>query len=306
MTRVAILGATGHIGRALAWHYAQRPDVELELYSRRPHLTQDFLDIDPWSARIRHHSLDDLDRCRPDILVNTIGIGDPVKARQAGPAFYDNTMQIEDRIDAIARLQPGCLTVFLSSGAIYGGFNNGPADENSLAQLTINALEPADWYGATKIAAELRHRALPARRILDIRVFGFVSPFLDLTTGYLICDVVNAIRAGAALRTGPGDIVRDYVGAPELAAIIDAGARHQLVNMAVDTYSREPVSKFALLESLHHLGLSWQIDPGIGGTSRAHYWSRSRKAEEVGYAPGRRSIEIVGEVVAALTELRGK
>ena len=304
MTLIAILGATGHIGRALAHHYAGRPDVELELYSRRPDASRHFSGEDPHDARVRHLSLDDLDGCRPDILVNAIGIGDPAKARQAGPAFYDLTMEIEDRIDRIAYHHRSCLTVFMSSGAIYGRFDDGPADDDTPASLPINSLEPGDWYAAAKLAAEMRHRAQPDRRILDIRVFGFVSPFLNLSTEYLVCDVVNSIKGGTVMRTNPGDITRDYVGAPELASIIDAGARHRAINLAVDTYSREPVSKFALLESLRRFGLEWHVDSDQSALTRSHYWSRYRGAGKIDYTPERRSIDIVGEVVAELVRLR--
>jgi short-subunit dehydrogenase len=38
-TRIAILGATGHIGRALTDVYAARKGFELSLFSRRPHET---------------------------------------------------------------------------------------------------------------------------------------------------------------------------------------------------------------------------------------------------------------------------
>lgn len=304
MTVVAILGATGHIGRALACHYAQRPDVELELYSRRPELLENVFSEHARAAQIHHWSIDDFSDRQPDILINAIGIGDPAKARQAGPAFYDLTMEIEARIDHIVRDHPSCLTVFMSSGAVYGGFTEGPADENTPAATPLNMLTPGDWYGATKMAAELRHRAEASRRILDVRIFGFVSPFLDLSTDYLVCDIVRAIMTGTVMQTDSANVVRDYIGTYELAAIIDAGARLSVVNLAVDTYSRAPVSKFALLESFRHLGLDWSVETDRHASARHHYWSRYRGAERIGYIPQRNSIDIVDDVVSELIGLR--
>lgn len=303
MTLVAILGANGHIGSALAHHYAARPGFRLELYSRQP-MSPEFSENGLSASSIRHRTMDELERCQPDILVNAIGIGDPARARKAGAAFYDLTMRIEDQIDRIADTHPSCLTVFLSSGAIYGAFDSGPVDEHSPARVALNGLRPQDWYGAAKIAAELRHRAQPNRRMLDIRVFGFVSRFLDLSTGYLVCDIVNAIKAGRAMKTNAQDIVRDYIGPAELAAIVDAGALHGTINRAVDTYSREPVGKFALLESLREQGLAWSVEDDPVPSSRGHYWSRHRGAEEIGYSPTRKAADIVGEVVRELVGRR--
>lgn len=303
MTVVAILGATGHIGRALAGHYAQRPDVELELYSRRPEVLERVFSEHARAVHIHHRSIYDLRNCQPDILINAIGIGDPAKAREAGPAFYDLTMEAEARIDRVIRDRPSCLTVFMSSGAVYGGFSEGPAGEDMPAATPINALTSGDWYGAAKIAAELRHRAKANMRVLDIRVFGFVSPFLDLSADYLVCDIVRAIMTGKAMQTDSANVVRDYIGTSELVAIIDAGERTPVINLAVDTYSRAPVSKFALLESLRHLGLDWRVESLPHVSPRHHYWSRHRGAERIGYIPERNSVDIVGAVVSELTEL---
>ena len=304
MTRIAIIGATGHIGKALAGYYANCPGVALALYSRRPEVTRELF---PGRADrfIGHHSLEELELCVADVLINCIGIGDPAHARRAGFDFYDLTMQFEDRLDRMVQLNPECLTVFMSSGAVYGKLEAGPADEMSAASVAINEMTPSDWYGAAKLAAELRHRVHPERRVLDIRVFGFVSEFLDLGTQYLVCDIVNALRTKTVMPTSGQDIVRDYIGTAELAELINLAAACPSINMAVDTYSLKPMSKFALLDSLRPLGLVWRVEESEGRTARHHYWSRLRTAEIFGYRPIRTSMQIVQKVVAGLVGVNG-
>ena len=303
MKRVAIVGATGHIGKALASHYANCPDIALALYSRRPQITQALFSGRATGGRVSHHALDYLELCAADILVNCVGIGDPANARKAGPAFYQLTMELEDRLDRVVQGNPGCLTVFMSSGAVYGKLDTGPADETSVASIPINRIAPSEWYGSAKLAAELRHRAQPERRVLDIRVFGFVSEFLDLGTQYLICDIVKALRTGTVMHTSDQDIVRDYIGTAELAELIDLANERPSINMAVDTYSLEPVSKFVLLDALRPLGLAWHIEASGEQTGRHHYWSRLRSAESLGYRPVRKSTDIVREIVIGMADV---
>ena len=301
MISIAILGATGHIGRALANHYAGLDNVQLNLYSRRPHVTRADFEAHGRANHIRHAELEQFDHGDADLIINAIGIGDPAAARVAGPDFYNLTMHFEDRIDRALSRNPSCLTVFLSSGAIYLSLDKGPADAETPSCVPINTMEANHWYGATKLATELRHRARTGRRILDIRVFGFVSPFMDLTTDYLICDAANAIRNKRAMATGPNDIVRDYIGTKELTSLIDAAMDHASLNLAVDTYSIAAVGKFELLERLRNLGLDWEIDEtraDLGG--RSHYWSHNHRAGDLGYRPGRAAIDIVAETVEQL------
>lgn len=307
MISIAILGATGHIGRALADHYARRDDVQLNLYSRRPHVTRAAFAAHKRANHIRHAALDQFGHGQghADLIINAIGIGDPAAARVAGPDFYNLTMHFEDRIDQALIGNSSCLTVFLSSGAIYHSLDKAPADPETPACLPINKMEANHWYGATKLAAELRHRARSGRRILDIRVFGFVSPFMDLTADYLICDAINALCNRRVMLTSPNDIVRDYIGTKELTSLIDVAMDHAFLNLAVDTYSLAAVGKFELLERLSNVGLDWKVDEmraDLGG--RAQYWSRNQRAGDIGYRPGRPAIDIVAETVEQL--VRGR
>jgi nucleoside-diphosphate-sugar epimerase len=305
MRAIAIIGATGHMGQALAAHYAATPDVQLSLFSRRPETTRATFAGHPDLPAITHAPIDSLGEQAFDLVINAVGIGNPAMARIAGPDFYKATMRLEDLIDRAVADDSGCLTVFMSSGAVFGGFDAGPADAGTPALLQINAMTAGDWYGATKLAVELRHRAQTNRRILDLRAFGFVSRFIDLDTTYLICDIVKAIRADRPMLTGAQDIARDFIGTRELAALIDVAMAHPALNVALDTYSLAPVRKFALFERLAPQGLKWAVEAGRddpGG--RINYWSRNHRAAALGYRPSRMAVDVVAQVVAELMERR--
>jgi nucleoside-diphosphate-sugar epimerase len=297
MHRVAILGATGHIGRALTDIYARRDNVHLDLFSRRPHETAAAY---VGQASMTHRDLHELDLANADIVINAIGIGDPARVPEAGRDIYKLTMQIEDSIDQALVGNSGCLTVFLSSGAAYGELvKNAQAD--TPATHPINTLRPADWYGLSKLAAEVRHRAQAGRRIVDVRVFGFLSSHLNLGAAYFISAAYRSLLSGSKFVTTSVDMTRDYIGAKELVSIIDAAAGQTQINTSLDTYTKSPAGKFDILRRLERLGLRWEVtDDSTGAPDRINYFSENRKAELFGYHPQRSSADVAEEVAREL------
>lgn len=292
-TRIAILGATGHIGRALADLYASREGYRLSLFSRRPHETAGAY---RGLSHVSHHDIAHLDLADADIAINAVGIGDPADVPIRGREIYQLTMEYEDRIERALEGNTGCLTVFMSSGAVYGKLD-APAGAATPIIQSFNAIAPADWYGLSKVAAELRHREQVSRRVIDIRVFGFLSVHLALNAQYFMSSAYRSLLDGTRFATTSHDMHRDYIGADELAAIIDGAASQDTVNTAVDTYTISPAGKFELLERLAQLGLKWQVsEQSAGAQERVWYSSEWRKAEQFGYMPKRSSLEVVEAV----------
>jgi nucleoside-diphosphate-sugar epimerase len=297
MQRIAILGATGHIGRALTDTYARRDNVHLELFSRRPYETAAAY---AGQSRMTHRDLRGLNLSNVDIVINAIGIGDPARVPEGGRDIYKLTMQIEDAIDQALTGNSRCLTVFVSSGAVYGALVEN-ARAGTPATHPIDSPRPADWYGLSKLAAELRHRAQGGRRIVDIRIFGFLSPQLNLKAAYFMSAVYQALLSGSKFITTGIDMTRDYIGAKELVSIIDAAAEQLQINTPLDTYTKSPAGKFEILRRLERLGLCWQVsDENAEAPDRINYFSEYRKAETIGYHPERSSADVVEEVAREL------
>jgi nucleoside-diphosphate-sugar epimerase len=300
-TRVAILGATGHIGRALADVYAAREGCQLSLFSRRPNETAAAY---RGLSHVSHHDIGNLDLRDADVAINAVGIGDPAQVPIRGHEIFELTMAYEDRIERALSENSGCLTVFISSGAAYGKLD-APARADTPMVHPVNAVLPGEWYGLSKFAAELRHRAQVSRRVVDIRVFGFLSAHLDLKTKYFMSSVYQALLSGTPFATDSHDMHRDYIGAEELAGIIDGAARQAAVNTAVDTYTARPAGKFEILQRLGQLGLEWRLSEDTHVTQdRVWYSSEWRQAAQFGYSPARSSLDVVEAVARVLLAKR--
>lgn len=295
--RISILGATGHIGRALADVYAAREGCRLALFSRRPNETAAAYD---GFLHVSHHDINNLDLGDADVVINAVGIGDPAQVPIKGHEIYQLTMEYEERIESALRVNPGCLTVFMSSGAAYGKLGE-PACAGTPMVHPVNSIRRGEWYGLSKLAVELRHRSQISRRVVDVRVFGFLSPHLDLKTRYFMSSVYQALLSGTLFVTDSSEMHRDYVGAEELASIIDGAARRDIVNSAVDTYTIRPAGKFDILERLGQLGLDWRIsEQAAVAQERVWYSSEWRAAEQFGYSPRRSSLDVVEAVAREL------
>ncbi len=301
MTRIAILGATGHIGTALAHHYINRRDVTLDLYSRSPSTTlARFADLNE-QAGVFHRPLASLDLFECDIVINALGAGDPRRVKEMGSEILTLTLHWEEMISRALQSNPAALYVFLSSGAVYGRLSGGPARIDAVASFHVNRRPCEDAYRLAKFMAEVQHRACPARRIVDIRIFGFASPFLDLAGKYFLSELFLALLDGQVFRTAPDDMTRDYVGAEEIAQLIDHCALQREINMAVDIYTSRPAGKFELLAQLEKLGLRWTVDPSIPShPDRITYASAYDVANRVGYRPHRTASEVVEDVARQL------
>lgn len=300
--RIAILGATGHIGRAISDAYLARGQCELALFSRRPDETAK---IHAGLSNVTHHDIQTLDLTNADIVVNAIGIGNPANVPVLNRNIYDLTMTFEDAIDRALKNNPECLTVFVSSGAIYGKLTE-PAHADTFATHAINSVSPSDWYALSKLSAELRHRAQPERRIVDIRVFGFLSPHLDLRANYFMSEVYRCMLSGTTFLTPQNDMHRDYIGAEEFLAIVDAATDQRRINTPIDAYTTSPAGKFEILHQLEKLGLKWEMTAGndLPVQDRVWYSSGWPKAAELGYSPTRSSIDVIESVAHALLEAR--
>ena len=95
-----------------------------------------------------------------DAILNFVGVGNPAQAATMGASIFDVTLQYDELALSYVRLHPTCRYIFLSSGAAYGASFDSPVDASTRATVSINNLQPQDWYGVAKLHAECRHRSL--------------------------------------------------------------------------------------------------------------------------------------------------
>lgn len=295
--RIAILGATSQIAKDLVLSFAAQGRHALMLFARRPPAVLQWLASVNLPDRYEVFGFDRFSSDQHfDAILNFVGVGNPVAAAAMGAGIFDVTLQYDDLALSYVRQHPACRYVFLSSGAAYGTSFDAPVDDNALASVPINNLQPQDWYGVAKLHAECRHRALAHLHIVDIRVFNYFSHTQDMEARFLITDILRAIRDKTVLRTSSDYIVRDYIDPPDFFNLVTAILLAPATNAAVDCYSKAPVDKPTLLAAMQEtFGLQYKVmktGTGINATgAKPHYYSLSRRAESFGYRPSISSLD---------------
>lgn len=297
---IAILGATGHVGKCLTAGLAAVSDVELTLVARDPARLGVFVATLPAASqeRIRRQiTFDDFASERYGAIINCVGYGDPAAlAQAAGESIFSLTERFDQvALDYLAG-SPGTRYVSFSSGAAYGGGFEQPASHSTVSVFPINDLTPEDYYGVAKLASEAKHRALSDWAIVDLRLFGLYSRYLDPQARYFMNDVFYAISTGQKLSVGPEDIWRDYVDPTDLTAMVLSVLRSAPRNDVFDLCSAAPASKFEILNDFaNRYGLEYAVHDGRKDGSptgaKLNYYSLNRRFEVLGYMPSRTSLE---------------
>jgi nucleoside-diphosphate-sugar epimerase len=296
--RIAILGATSTLARDFISALAADDRHDLVLFARQP-LAVKKLFIGSSPARYRAAAFSEFrDAEKFDALINFVGAGDPARIMEMGASIFDVTAQYDEMALGYLHSHPECRYLFLSSGAAYGGSFDVPADSATTAVTPINALRPQDWYGAAKLHAECRHRAMKHRAIVDIRVFSYFSHTQDISSRFFITDILRAIKAKDVLSTSSDNIIRDYIGPEEFANLVTLLLSAPFRNDVLDCYTKCPVDKMTLLAAMkEQFGLLYEVcdQPAtLNATGvKLNYFSKNFRAENYGYSPRRTSLEVV-------------
>ena len=295
---IAILGATSQIAQDLISSYSMHGNCDLFLFARRPDAVTRWLETNGLQRhQAEHFDTFGADR-QFDAIINFVGSGNPAQVAAMGASIFDVTMDYDGMALEYLRSHPSCRYVFMSSGTAYcSGFEKA-ADEYTRAEVPINNLQPQDWYAVAKLYAECRHRALPTLPIVDIRIFNYFSHTQDISSRYLITDILRAIRSGETLVSSPDNIIRDYIGPDDLYQLISLILAAPPANDVLDCYTRAPVDKMTLLSAMQEqFGLKYEIrtaPAGINATGiKMNYFSTNRRAEKYGYVPSSTSLETV-------------
>jgi nucleoside-diphosphate-sugar epimerase len=283
---IAILGATSQIARD---YIANAADRDLRLFGRSSGTT----------------SYNEFGREHYSAIINFVGAGDPARARDIGADIFAVTRCYD--LLALDYLKSHSETryIFLSSGAVYGHAFAQPVDESISALVSINDLKPQDWYGVAKLYAEALHRSC-AESIIDLRVFNYISNSLNLSSRFLIADMINATRRGETFKTSDRQLTRDYLHSSDFHRMIEVClAATSQTNMALDCYSQAPITKMELVELMAgEFGMRFEIMEAadiVNATGeKPNYFSRNHGAAALGYAPAYSSRSAIREVAGSI------
>ena len=199
---LAILGATGHIGKGLTAELAGA--MPLMCYVRDVGKMEAFID----SAGLPRdglsiHPIDAFAECAAEVAINAVGVGDPARIRDLGAGIFRLTERFDNMVLDWLDTDPARLHVNMSSGAVYGTDFAEPAAEATCHAVPVNDLGPARFYAVAKLNAEAKHRARADRSIVDLRVFSYFSRFIELDGRFLLADAMKALIADGEMITRP-------------------------------------------------------------------------------------------------------
>lgn len=296
---IAILGATSQIARDFVRNAAANGNAVFSLYARRSDAAQQWAEkvgLAP-GVVIKAQRFDCFGRSGTyDAVINFVGVGDPAAAQSMGASILDITLEFDSLALQYVKAHPSTRYLFLSSGAAYGSDFQAPATDQTRASFDINHLQTQDWYGAAKFHAECRHRALADLPIIDLRVFSYFSRAQDLSSRFLISDMLRAIRDDTVMSTSMDALVRDFLHPSDFFRLAQAVLHAPPTNAAVDAYTLAPTNKSDLLAAMQQrFGLKYEPAPGFSALNatgrKSHYYSLNRRAQEFGYQPKLSSLD---------------
>ena len=298
--RIAILGATGHIAKSLIDKLYRMDRYELVLFCRSSARLNEFLDVIINNNMVSAKKFSEFSQGEYDIIINCVGMGDPTKLKNAGVIIFRLTEKYDNMILDYLEEYPEALYINFSSGAVYGTKFNIPVDESTCTELDINHIDSGDFYSIAKLNAEAKHRAMADFNIVDLRVFGYFSRFIDLDAQYFMSEVISCVKDGKVLDTGEGDMVRDYIHPSDLVSLIEKCIYIQSLNDVFDVYSLKPVTKFEILEYFaKQYDLKYSIKDGMQISAatgiKDYYYSDYKKAGKIGYYPQFTSMDSILE-----------
>jgi nucleoside-diphosphate-sugar epimerase len=298
--KIAILGATSEIARDMIERFDLDGIHELVLFSRSKEAIENWVKKINLKNRFCFFGLDEFSlNVKFDILINFIGSGDPLKTSSMGSSIINITQYYDDMALSYISKHNECVYIFISSGASYGTLFNKPVNEKSLSVFPINNLGPSDWYGIAKFYAECRHRAMDNLSIIDLRIFNYFSSTQDMSSRYLMTDIVRAIKSNQLFLTSKENIYRDFIDPDDLfilfGKLINVGS---VSNCAVDCFSKAPLGKLELLENLslnfkfnYRLTDNLMVNNPTG--NKVSYYSENYRAKDFGFEPTMTAMESV-------------
>ena len=288
---VAILGATSYLAKDFISNALLNSNYELSLFSRRPDELLSYLKQIGHTNNFSCLPIEDFGKEPYIAIINFIGVGDPARAKSLGIKILEITLHYDQLVLDYLCNNSETKYVFMSSGAAYGTTFNTPVTKDSNAEIPINSLRTSNFYSIAKLYSETLHRARKDFTIFDIRIFNYFSRTIELTTRYLITDLINAIRTNSIFKTDNNQIMRDFLHPQDLFQLIQKCLHAPIgSNMPLDAYTQAPISKMDLLKILENeFGLRYEIVSTantIDATGiKPNYYSKNHRAADIGYSP---------------------
>ena len=293
---IAIFGSTGHIGKNLISFFIKNNDFKIFLFSRDIKKFESLKMI--FSDTMSFNTYDDFGKNEYDVVINCVGISNPNAFEKNSRSIFDTAEFYDTMVLDYLKNFPTTLYINLSSGAVFSGEFDKPVDDSSTYKFDVNGINKGEMYSISKMYLESKHRSLPDLNIVDLRIFGFFSRFIDVNAGFFMSELLQALKNKSEFVTDKKDFVRDYVNPNDFYDLTKNCIANKKINDVFDVYSKEIISKFQILEEcFNKFDLKFKLVEKIESISptgvKKNYYSLSRKAEKINYSPQFSSLETI-------------
>ncbi len=293
---IAIFGSTGHIGKNLISFFIKNNDFKIFLFSRDIKKFESLKMI--FSDTMSFNTYDDFGKNEYDVVINCVGISNPNAFEKNSRSIFDTAEFYDTMVLDYLKNFPTTLYINLSSGAVFSGEFDKPVDDSSTYKFDVNGINKGEMYSISKMYLESKHRSLPDLNIVDLRIFGFFSRFIDVNAGFFMSELLQALKNKSEFVTDKKDFVRDYVNPNDFYDLTKNCIANKKINDVFDVYSKEIISKFQILEEcFNKFDLKFKLVEKIESISptgvKKNYYSLSRKAEKINYFPQFSSLETI-------------
>ena len=293
---IAIFGSTGHIGKNLISFFIKNNDFKIFLFSRDIKKFESLKMI--FSDTMSFNTYDDFGKNEYDVVINCVGISNPNAFEKNSRSIFDTAEFYDTMVLDYLKNFPTTLYINLSSGAVFSREFDKPVDDSSTYKFDVNGINKGEMYSISKMYLESKHRSLPDLNIVDLRIFGFFSRFIDVNAGFFMSELLQALKNKSEFITDKKDFVRDYVNPKDFYDLTKNCIANKKINDVFDVYSKEIISKFQILEEcFNKFDLKFKLVEKIESISptgvKKNYYSLSRKAEKINYFPQFSSLETI-------------
>ena len=293
---IAIFGSTGHMGKNLISFFIKNNDFKVFLFSRDIKKFESLKMI--FSDTMSFNTYDDFGKNEYDVIINCVGISNPNAFEKNSRSIFDTAEFYDTMVLDYLKNFPTTLYINLSSGAVFSREFDKPVDDSSTYKFDVNGINKGEMYSISKMYLESKHRSLPDLNIVDLRIFGFFSRFIDVNAGFFMSELLQALKNKSEFITDKKDFVRDYVNPKDFYDLTKNCIANKKINDVFDVYSKEIISKFQILEEcFNKFDLKFKLVEKIESISptgvKKNYYSLSRKAEKINYSPQFSSLETI-------------
>ena len=299
---IAILGANSQIALDYIEFTLRKTESKLYLFSRNPQFLRSNIN-ECWKERVQIFGYEQFISGHYEAIINFVGGSDPAQIASLGKDIINITDQYDYLSLEYLKKNKNCIYIFASSGAAYGNiFEHAPARESIMRGNKFSEIFGSDYYGFSKFMAEERHRNLIDLKIVDVRVFSYISNREKIKSNNLISEILKSIHNKKIFITSSENIWRDYSNAEDFFELTECILNHNLMNLHLDLYTKAPTSKLKIIELFikeKNLKVDF-INTLNYATSKKYYYSKNYNAKKIGFIPTKSSIENINSFIKNL------